>query len=198
MISRVRGTLVHRGPDRAEVATPSGVVYELEIPATVGDRLPAEGEEVELRTVHVVREDAHTLYGFREAGERELFLRLLSASGVGGRLALAMLSTFPYRRLARALAQKDVTALSQVPGVGRKTAERLALELAEKVQDLAVAPAGGDGAEEEAAPATEEAVQALMALGYSFESADRAVRRAVEQDAPESTDELIRKALAQA
>ena len=197
MISRVRGTLLSRTPDRVEVATPGGVVYELEVPGTVSERLPAEGEEVEMRTAHVVREDAHTLYGFLEAGERALFLRLLGASGVGGRLALAMLSAFPYRRLARILAQKDVTALSQVSGVGKKTAERLTLELAEKVQDLATTPAG-EGAGEAESSGAQEAVQALMALGYSFESAERAVRRAVEKDAPESVDELIRKALAQA
>lgn len=197
MISRVQGILVHRDLHRAEVATAGGVVYELEIPMSVGKRLPREGEEVEMRTVHVVREDAHTLYGFLEPGEREIFSRLLAASGVGGRMALAMLSTFSYRRLARALVEKDVTALSQVSGIGRKTAERLSLELADRVRDLAVDPAPGREGKA-GAPATEEAVQALMALGYSFEAADRAVRRAVEQDDPESTDELIRKALAQA
>lgn len=194
MISRLKGTLLARETDRVEVETPGGVVYEVEIPFMILDRLPREGHPVELRTVHLVREDSAALYGFLEPHERTLFLRLLGASGVGAKLALAMMSTFTARRLARALAEKDLTALVQVPGVGRKTAERLALELADKVQDLAVGPEGGGATP----PGAEEAVAALVALGMSFGDADRAVRAVLEEAGPGGLppEALIRKALA--
>ncbi len=191
MISRLRGTLLSREPDAVEVETAGGVVYEVEVPLTVLERLPPPGSPVELRTVQVVREDSVALYGFLDAGERELFRRLLAATGVGAKLALSMLSSFSAPRLARALAEKDLTALTQVSGVGRKTAERLVLELSERVQDLAAA-AGAPGAPTGA----EEAVAALMALGYTFTDADRAVRTVLESEEGLSTEELIRKALA--
>lgn len=195
MISRLKGTLLTREPDRVEVETPGGVVYEVEIPLTILDRLPREGQPVELRIVHIVREDSAALYGFLEPHERTLFLRLLNADRVGAKLALAMMSTFTARRLARALAEKDLTALVQVPGIGRKSAERLALELADKVQDLAVGPEGRSGP---TPPGAEEAVAALVALGISFADADRAVRAVLEEAEPGGMplDALIRKALA--
>ncbi len=195
MISRLRGKLLSREVDRIEVETSGGVVYELEVPLTVQQRLPSVGSDVEIRTFQVVREDALTLYGFLEPGERELFGRLLGASGVGAKLAAAMLSTYTAARLARALAEKDVTALKQVSGVGKKTAERIILELSDKVQDLAV-EAGREGA---AVAGAQEAVSALVALGYSFTDADRAVRAVVDGDekAPDA-QQLIRKALARA
>lgn len=194
MISRLKGVVLARELDRVEVETPGGVVYEVEIPLTLLDRLPREGQAVELRTVHIVREDSAALYGFLEPHERALFLRLLNADRVGAKLALAMMSTFSARRLARALTEKDVTALTQIPGVGRKTAERLALELADKVQDLAIGPEGKGGA---AAPGAEEAVAALVGLGISFADADRAVRAVLDEaESPPPVDVLIRKALA--
>ncbi len=133
------------------------------------------------------------LYGFLETGERQLFQTLLGASGVGARLALAMLSTYSAPRLSRALAEKDVGALVQVPGVGKKTAERLALELADRVQGLEL---GAGGAEPAAAGGAHEAVQALVSLGMSFQDADRAVRTALEEGTSTETAELIRTALA--
>lgn len=195
MISRLKGILLTREADRLEVETSGGVVYEVEIPLTVLDRLPREGQPVELRTVHLVREDSAALYGFLEGHERTLFLRLLGASGVGAKVALAMMSTFTARRLARALAEKDLTALVQVPGVGRKTAERLVLELADRVQDLAVGPEGRSGP---TPPGAEEAVAALVALGMNFGDADRAVRAVLEESGPEGLplDALIRRSLA--
>jgi holliday junction DNA helicase RuvA len=195
MISRIRGTLLSREGDRVEVATPGGVVYEVEVPLSVVERLPATGEEVELRTLYLVREDSNALYGFLEAGERELFARLIGAKGVGAKLALAMLSAYPAPRLARALKEKDVAALVQVSGVGRKTAERIFLELSDRMDDLEwakAAPGAGDGA---VAPA-QEAVQALMALGMTFQEADGAVRAVLEDGVAASGPELIRKALA--
>lgn len=192
MISRLHGTLLVRDPDGVEVETSGGVVYEVEVPLTVFQRLPRVGEPVQLRTLQVVTDTSISLYGFLDGLERRLFKRLLGASGVGGKLALAMLSTYTAQRLARALAEKDVTALRQVTGIGRKTAEKLALELSDKVDDLAVVTPGGDGRPTVA----QDAVQALVALGYSFGEADQAVRAVLEEEEPDSADDLIRKALA--
>ena len=199
-----------------EVETSGGVVYEVEVPTTVLQRLPGEGEAVRLRTVHVVREDSAALYGFLSSSERELFRRLMTASGVGAKLALAMLSAYTAPRLAQALAEKDTVALQQVSGVGKKTAElqriedrasrdyreedperaeehaRLALELADKVSDLALTTdERGPGAPR----GVQEAVAALVALGYSFADADEAVRAALSAGDAESADTLIRRAL---
>lgn len=194
MISRLRGQLLSRTADgRVEVETPGGVVYEVAVPLTVLQRIPAPGSAVELRTVQIVREDALDLYGFMEEGERELFRRLMSVSGIGPKLALQLLSTYSGHRLARALAEKDVGALQQVSGVGRKTAERLVLELSDKVADLAVG--GVEIATGPAAPMAQEAVAALVALGYTFTDADGAVRRVLENGGAGSAEELIRKAL---
>lgn len=194
MISRLRGTLVSRDPAGVEVETPGGVVYEVEIPTTVLERLPAVGQPVELRTLQVVREDSVALYGFLTGGERTLFRRLLTASGVGPKVALAMLSTYTAERLVRALVEKDVPALQRVSGVGKKTAERLALELADKVSDLALgagpSPAPGG------APGVQEAVAALVALGYGFAEADEVVRVVLAKGEVDSADTLIRRALA--
>jgi len=192
MISRIHGTVIYRDTDRVEVETSGGVVYEVEVPLTVLQRLPSVGTRVELRTQQVVSENSVALYGFIDAHERTLFRRLLTASGVGAKLALAMMSAYTAERLARALVEKDTTALRQVSGVGKKKAEKIALELADKVADLAiVTPSGGP----EASSAAQEAVQALAALGYTFTDADQAVRRVLEEGAPDTTEELIRRAL---
>lgn len=191
MISRLKGTLLARASDRVEVETPGGVVYEVEVPLSVFRRLPTPGTEVEIRTFQVVREDSMALYGFLDARERGLFQRLLGASGVGAKLALAMLSTFDAPRLARALVEKDTTALRQVPGIGKKTAERIILDLADKVADLAIDDPDGTAA----APGGQAAVAALVALGHTFAEADRAVRAVLEAGEVESTEELIRRAL---
>lgn len=175
-----------------EIETKGGVVYEVEVPLTVLQRIPGPGGSLELRTHQVVTDSSVALYGFVEANERTLFQRLLTASGVGAKLALAMMSTFSAERLARALVEKDLTALQQVSGIGKKKAEKIALDLADKVADLAivtpVAPGEATGAQ--------EAVQALVSLGYSFGDADHAVRAVLEAGAPDTTEELIRRALA--
>lgn len=194
MISRLKGTLLSKDLTAVEVETSGGVVYEVEVPLTVLQRLPPEGAGVELRTLQVLRQDFMGLYGFLEPTERILFERLLGASGVGPNLALAMLSTFSAPRLAQALVEKDLAALTQVSGVGKKKAERIVLELADRVKDLATSsmPGGSD-----AMPSgPREAVSALVALGYSFTEADAAVRKVLEVEQNLSTEVLIRKALA--
>jgi holliday junction DNA helicase RuvA len=192
VISRVRGTLVHREVERVEVMTAAGVAYELEIPSTVYERLPKEGAEVELRAVLIVREDDQTLYGFLEAHERDVFRRLLTASGVGPRLALSMLSAMPPDRLVQAIATRDIASLRRVPGLGTKKAERLVLELADKLDGLA-APVGAGRPEGQAA---QEAVGALVALGYPPAQAATAVRRALDDQPTLTGHALIKTALA--
>ena len=138
MISRLNGVLLTRDTDRIEIETPGGVVYEVEIPLTVLQRLPSPGATLQLRTLQVVTDSSVALYGFIEAHERTLFRRLLSASGVGAKVALAMMSTYDAERLARALVERDLVALQQVSGIGKKKAEKISLELADKVADLAI------------------------------------------------------------
>ncbi len=193
MISRIRGTLLRREPEQVEVMTAGGVAYEIEIPLSVFEKLPRVGQETELLTHQVVREDDLLLFGFLAEPERALFGRLLSASGVGPRLALAMMSTLTPAALVRAITDRELATLVRVPGVGRKTAERIALELGDKLDDLALTSVGPSvkGA------AAQEAVGALVALGYSSFEASAAVRRSIEQSGPEEDPKaLIRKALA--
>lgn len=192
MISRVQGTLLRRETDAVEVMTAGGIAYEIRIPLSVYERLPRTGEDVELYTYQVVREDALTLYGFADPGERSVFARLLAASGVGPRLAQSMLSHLPADALVRAISERDTDALRQVPGIGKKTAERLSLDLADRLDDLAVAAASPSPASR----AAEEAIGALVALGYSTADAGKAVRSTLE-DADDALEgpALIKAAL---
>ena len=191
MISRVRGELLGGDVDRVEVLTTGGVVYEIHVPLTVFQRLPKVGAALELRTETVVRDDVPSLYGFLEEDERALFRLLMTVQMVGPRLAMSMLSTYDAPRLARALAEEDVPVLVQVSGLGKKTASRLILELADKVRVLAVTTEDEDL---DAGQAT-EAVAALVSLGYTFTDADAAVREAMKDATFESTQDVIRLVL---
>jgi Holliday junction DNA helicase RuvA len=192
LISRIRGILVRRDLNQVEITTPGGVTYELQIPLTVYERLPREGGEVELRTYHVVREDSAELYGFIDNAERTLFGRLLSASGVGPRLALNMLSTMAPDRLIIAIVSKDIAALKRIPGLGAKKAERLVLELADRLDDVQLGERVGVSVGE----GSEEAVSALVALGYNPGEATAAVRKALDEQGRLIGIELIKAALA--
>ena len=192
MISRVGGRLVGLDTDRVEIETAAGLVYEVHVPLSVFHRLPAKGTDLQLLTAYVVQEEKPHLYGFLEEHERTLFHRLLGAHRVGPRLALAMLSTYNAGRLARLIAEKDARALTQVGGLGRKTAERVILDLSDKVEDIAAA-AGRAGPE---AGRAAEAVAALTGLGYSFAEADAAVREASRENGDRSTEEIVRAVLA--
>jgi Holliday junction DNA helicase RuvA len=191
MISRIRGTLLRRDLGVVEVLTTGGVAYEIEIPLTVYERLPREGADVDLRTVQVVREDAVTLYGFLDASERSVFSRLLTASGVGPRLALNMLSKMSPERLVRAILERDVATLRQIPGLGTKKAEKLVVEMTDRLGGLNLAPSGVPGGR-----ASEEAVGALVALGYSSSEATSAVRESLDTTAALAGIDLIKAALA--
>jgi holliday junction DNA helicase RuvA len=192
VISRVRGELIARDLDRVEVLTPGGVAYEVAIPTTVFERLPRLGETVTLRTFQLVREDSVTLFGFLDETERTVFTRLLAVNGVGPRLALALLGAMSVDALVRAVRERDAAALTVVSGVGRKTAERIALELTGKLDDVAIAPSGGGVR----SAGVEEALRALSTLGVPAPDAERAVRAVVQEDGGLAAPELIRRALA--
>lgn len=193
MISRIRGEVLEADAGRVEVLVAGGVAYEVQVPLTVFERLPAPGSQVDLKTVLVVREDAQSLFGFLEDYERTLFNRLCTTPKVGAKVALAMMSTYPTGRLAQILAEKDTQALTRVGGVGKKLADLAVVHLADKVQDLldADARSGPKSAREH------EAVAALVGLGYSRGDAERAVRDAVGPGGPRTAEELIRHVLAQ-
>jgi len=195
MIARINGTLLVRRPGLVEIETAGGVVYEIEVPLPVFERLPMVGSLVTLRTHQIVTDSSVALYGFHEEVERTLFRRLLTAPGVGAKVALAMMSTYSVERLARALVEKDVAALQHVSGVGKKSAEKIVLALSDKMKDLATvtpSPPGGGPV----GSGAQHAVKALVALGYTFGDADEAVRAVLAEGVPESTDALVRKALA--
>jgi Holliday junction DNA helicase RuvA len=191
LISRVRGELIVRDLERVEVMTSGGVGYEIAIPTTVFERLPRLGEQVTLRTYHLVREDAVMLFGFLDETEKTVFIRLLTINGVGPRLALGMLSSMSAESVVRAVRERNVAALTAVSGVGKKTAERVVLELTGKLDDLAFAA----GALGQRAPAAEEALRALAALGVTQADADRAVRAVIQEKGSLSAPDLIREAL---
>ena len=190
MISAISGTLSSTGGDRVTLDTPGGVTYEVAVPLGVVERLPPVGSDVTLRTVLVVREDSWSLFGFDELRERTVFQRLLGATGVGPRLALAMVSTLGGGRVVRAIIDADLATLSTVPGVGKKTAERIVVELKDRLGDVRE-----PGAAASATTPSEQAVQALTNLGYSAADADRAVRTVVADASDGKPVDLIRSAL---
>ena len=195
MIAHVAGRVVAKELDRVEILTKGGVGYELSIPLSVYETLPKLGEDAALHTHLVVREDGWTLYGFGSAYERRVFQRVLAAKGVGPALALGMLSALSAERLARAIRERDVDLLQTVPRVGRKKAEQLVLDLADKFGDVpSEAPAGGPRPEGAGA---DDAIRALVSLGYTTADAERAVKAAMDGSKAKMTaPELIRAALA--
>ena len=193
MIALLTGSLLLKELDRVEVMTTGGVGYECLIPLSVFETLPALGDPVTLHTHLVVREDAWLLYGFRTTQERAVFQKLLGAKGVGPALALGILSALTPERVVRALREKDVTTLMRVPRVGRKKAEQILLDLADKMDGLATA-AGGVGS---AGPVGDDAIRALVALGYAQAEAEKAVRAVLETgSAAGDVSVVVRAALA--
>jgi len=193
VIAHVSGRLAAKQADRVVVQTAGGIGYEVVVPLGVMQRLPAVGEPVTLATELVVREDGWALYGFLDPAERRFFQRLTTVSGVGPRLAVSLLSALGVARGARAVTERNIGLLSSVSGIGKKTAERLVLELADKVGEFVDA----DGGRAEAAGgAAETALKALERLGYGTAEADDALRQVLAADAGAgSADALVRRAL---
>jgi len=194
LIARVEGKLVAKDLDFLEIMTSGGIAYELTIPLSVYETLPRVGDLVALHTSLVVKEDSWQLFGFVSVFEKRLFEMLLTANGVGPSLAIGMLSALSANRLIRAIRDKDIPTLQSVPRVGRKKAERLILDLADKLDGL------GEATGTSAAPATaaaDDALRALVSLGYSSVDAERGVRAALDAGGGgKPATELIRSALA--
>jgi Holliday junction DNA helicase RuvA len=198
VIAQVTGTLLSKGLDRVEIMTGGGVAYELTIPLSAYETLPRGGESCTLHTHLVVKDDGWQLFGFATAFERRVFQRVLSAKGVGPALAIGLLSALSADRLVRAIREKDVATLQGAPRVGRKKAEQLILDLAEKMDDLlSTAHIGQGSSDTGGSPVSEDAIRALVSLGYSQVDAERAVKAALDDNGNSTTaPELIRGALA--
>jgi Holliday junction DNA helicase RuvA len=195
MIIHLDGTLVTKDIDRVEVMTDGGVGYEVQIPLGVFETLPRVGEPISLHTWLVVKEDSWQLFGFSSNYERRLFQKLLTANGVGPSLALGLLSALSAERLVRAIVEKDIPTLQGVPRVGRKKAERLILDLADKLDGID--GDGDEGVARRTGGASEDALRALISLGYTSNEAEKAVRVALDSGgAGLPAAELIRSALA--
>jgi Holliday junction DNA helicase RuvA len=202
MITSIQGLLTEATPLRAVVEL-NGFGYEVNIPVTTAEKLPSPGAQVKLHTLVIYREDAQTLYGFATPAERDFFrLMIETVSGVGPKLALTIMSRMSLPVLESAIRMGDVASLSKCPGIGKKTAERLVVELRAKVgASGAVSPVGGltGGGTLPADAGTaplRDAVLALTALGYKQADADAAVRRAqIAIGADSSTEKLIKHAL---
>ena len=191
MIATLTGLVAERDGESLVVQTDGGVGYAVSVPAGVAQRLPSRGARVSLFTELVVKEDGWSLYGFDTSVERLVFRHLLSASGFGPKLALALLSALGPERTVRSIQARDLSTLSSVSGIGRKKAERLVLELRDRFSDVVVE------AKLPRVEGSEDAVRALVGLGYGTAAADDAVRAALAEGTPRETAQLIRRALQQ-
>ncbi|MBT3047850.1 MAG: Holliday junction branch migration protein RuvA [gamma proteobacterium symbiont of Ctena orbiculata] len=196
MIGRLKGELVHKQAPNLLIDV-NGVGYELEAPLSTFFTLPDRGKPVTLFTHLAIREDAHVLYGFATESERALFRSLLKVSGIGAKMALAILSGMSAEEFSRCVESEDLASLVRLPGIGRKTAERLIVEMRDRLAKLGgLAPAGSQLLRDQAAghgSATSDAVAALVALGYKPQEASRMVKTVAEDEMDSET--LIRAAL---
>jgi len=194
VIYRVTGRLAVKNPTTLVVEV-NGLAYELNVPLSTYERVGKEGSEVSLYTMLVVREDDLQLYGFATEDERKLFKLLISVSGIGPRTALSLLSSANVADILGFIAASNLQALMSIPGIGRKTAERVVLELRDKILklDVGIAQKALEGKEE----IRSEAVNALVALGYSRIQSESAIRESLKNDssAAKSVEELVRAAL---
>ncbi len=186
MIGRLSGTILEKHPPMVLVDV-QGVAYEVDVPMSTFYQLPASGGKVTLHTHLVVREDAHLLFGFATDGERQAFRQLLKIAGIGARTALSVLSGLTVEELYHAVANQDSARLVRIPGIGRKTAERLLLELRDKLESIAEGRVAGGGQS-----SAGDALNALVALGYSVKEAKGALARL---DPALAAPDAIRQAL---
>ena len=200
MITSIQGTLTAATPLHAIIEL-NGFGYEVNVPVTTAEKLPQPGATVKLHTLVIYREDAQTLYGFSSPAERDFFrLMIENVTGVGPKGALGIMSRLSLASLEGAIRSGDIATLAKTPGIGKKTAERLVVELKAKVGGGADFTPSGDAAVDSAVPvganAHRDAVSALAALGYKAADADQAVRRAALALGPAATTEaLIKRAL---
>ena len=195
MIAHLRGILLEKHPNQAIVEA-QGVGYDVAVPISTFTALPAPGEEVRLRIHTVVREDAIQLYGFLTAQEKALFEKLITVSGVGPRLALTVLSGIAAGDLTEVIRTADVQKLTRVPGIGKKTAERIVLELRDKIDEGARRGAAAPGAPAVMlTPEESDVASALVNLGAQRAAAETAARRASQELAGQGFEAVFRRAL---
>ena len=194
MYAFLKGVIADKGQNEVVIDV-GGVGYQLSCSMTTLQEIPPVGESMKLYTYLSVREDAMELFGFATKEEKSMYLRLLSVSGIGPKVALSILGSMPLRDLTLAIVTGDITALSRAPGVGKKTAQRLALELKEKVDqsDLDAVPQGSGSFTPIQEDAATEALAALQALGYTAVEAAKAISQVRGQS--DSANELVRLAL---
>ncbi len=193
MIARLAGTLIYKQPPLMVIDV-GGVGYEVEAPLSVFYDLPAVGQDVVVLTHLSVKEDSQTLYGFASESQRTVFRQLLKISGIGAKLALTILSGASSEELARYVAEEDSAALTRLPGIGKKTAERIIIELRDKLDAVPLATSSGPGGQPSApASAAGEAVTALNALGYKPQESASMVRSVAEPGM--EVEEIVRLAL---
>jgi Holliday junction DNA helicase RuvA len=195
MITYVRGSLAEKQPTRAVIDV-HGIGYEILIPLSSYDRLPLLGEECHVLTIDYVREDNHQLFGFMSAEERDLFKLLTAISGIGPKLALSALSGLSVRELKLAVAEADIKRLSGIVGVGKKMAERMAVELRDKISEVEIMEArvGAEGGD---TIVMRDAMLALVALGYTQEAARKMIEKVPEKvRGTLGVEGIIKKALA--
>ncbi len=195
MIHHLSGTLIEKKPTHAIVEC-GGVGYFVGIPASTYETLPVEGQAARLLTVFVVREDAMSLYGFSTRAEREVFEALTSVSGVGPRMGLAALSSMRPAEIQSRILSGDAAVLTNIPGIGRKTAERLVVELRDRISRLDVGGEGVLGGDSAVSQSRADALAALEALGFARAVAERKLRLVLRSHpGTQNADELVRLAL---
>lgn len=195
MIARISGKLVQKKPSQAVVDV-NGVGYGLSVTLATFYSLPDVGGQVTLHVHTIVREDAITLYGFLALGEREVFERLISVNKIGPKMAVSILSGIPFGELAGAVRRKDIARLSMVPGVGKKTAERLCVELADKLDTLEHTVSETAGETEESS-LLNDTVEALVSLGYNRQEAMRSAKTVLRGDNVKDIQSAVKAALAE-
>lgn len=196
LIVHLTGSLKEKHPTRA-VLDVGGVGYEVFIPLSSYDRLPSTGAQCTVLTYHHVREDAQLLFGFMTEGERTMFKLLMGTTGIGPKLALSALSGLSVRELKTAIATGDTKRLSSISGIGKKVAERMVVELKDKISEGEVFEAVAGGEDEPADSLSRDAVLALIALGYKQDQARKMVMNAASANKGEtSVEKLVRSALA--
>lgn len=196
MIAYIKGLLAEKTPSRVVVEA-AGVGYEILVPLSTYDRLPREGGEVKILVYHAVREDDEILFGFATAAERELFAKLTAVSGVGPKIALAILSGGGTGEVALAIASGNAKRLASIKGVGRKTAEKICVELKDKINAVeALSAAASKSSAGNTAPVLRDAILALSALGFNEETANKMVSKVVAADpSVKDVEVIVRRAL---
>ncbi len=196
MIGLIKGQLAHTEPPAHVIVDVNGVGYEIEVPTSVFFELPELNKDLQLIIHHLVREDASILYGFRSFSQRQLFRTLLKVNGIGAKSGLAVLSTMSSAEFARVINDQDIAAITQVPGIGKKTAQRLMIEMKDKV-DLSELSDVSGSAQPARLGVQAEAVSALQSLGFKPQEARQIVNKIYKDNSNLAVEDIVRMSLKQ-